>query len=103
VTGIFGLDWAMFALSLFNTTLLLWLGLAVLLNASVRHWGTWLMVVGLFAGASFFISHTAILGQNAGSMAESVNFWWYFGWIALLITSLVYRGALSPQVPVPFA
>jgi two-component sensor histidine kinase len=94
VTGIFGLDWAMFALSLFNTTLLLWLGLAVLLNASVRHWGTWLMVVGLFAGASFFISHTAILGQNAGSMAESVNFWWYFGWIALLITSLVWYVAV---------
>ena len=33
MTGSFFLDWAIMAVSLFNTILLLWLGLAVLLNA----------------------------------------------------------------------
>ena len=42
MTGEFFVDWATMAVSLFNTVLLLWLGLTILLNAELRTWGTWL-------------------------------------------------------------
>ena len=47
MTGSFFLDWAIMAVSLFNTILLLWLGLTVLLNAERRTWGVWLAGGGL--------------------------------------------------------
>ena len=39
MTGGFWLDWAIISVSLFNTILLCWLGLTVLLNADRRDWG----------------------------------------------------------------
>ena len=39
MTSTFILDWAIMAVSLFDTILLLWLGLTVLLNAERRTWG----------------------------------------------------------------
>ena len=47
MTGILWLDWAILAMSLFNTVLQLWLGLTVLLNAERRSWGIWLASGGL--------------------------------------------------------
>ena len=37
----YALNWGIRAVSLFNTIVLLWLGLTVLLNAERRRWGTW--------------------------------------------------------------
>ncbi len=42
MTNNFLLDWALMAVSLFNTILPLWLGLTVLLNAERRNWSIWL-------------------------------------------------------------
>ena len=50
MTGHLLLDWAILAVSLFNTILLIWLGLAVLLNAERRAWGIWLAGGGLLMG-----------------------------------------------------
>ncbi len=80
MTGIPLLDWAVQAVSFFNTCILIWLGFTVLLNAERRDWGVWLAAAGLFAGAAFFISHSAILGQSLLATTRGLNFWWHAGW-----------------------
>ena len=80
MTGNTILDWATMAVSLFNTILLLWLGLTVLLNAEQRTWGIWLAGGGLLLGGAFFISHTAILGRGLSSIGPGMDFWWRLGW-----------------------
>ena len=62
MTGEFPLNWATLAVSIFNTILLLWLGLTVLLNAQRRTTGVWIAGTGLLMSSLFFLSHTAILG-----------------------------------------
>lgn len=85
MTGSFFLDWAILAVSLFNTMLLLWLGLTVFLNAERRVWGIWLASAGLLLGAIFFISHSAIAGQGRLQATPGLNFWWHVGWIPVII------------------
>ncbi len=80
MTGRLFLDWAILAVSLFNTILLLWLGLTVLLNAELRTWGVWLTGGGLLIGCAFFISHTAILGRGLSTVGRGMDFWWHVGW-----------------------
>jgi signal transduction histidine kinase len=92
VTGIFALDWALVGVSVFNTILQLWLGLTVLLNTERRTWGVWFMGGGLLAGAAFFISHTAILGQQLffGNNNDGLNFWWQIGWIPVIVSPFAW-------------
>jgi signal transduction histidine kinase len=80
MTGILFLDWLMMALSLFNTVVIAWLGLTVLLNAERRTWGVWVAGGGLLAGAIFFISHTALLGLDMHYVSPGMDFWWKIGW-----------------------
>jgi uncharacterized membrane protein len=80
MTGDFLLDWAAMAVSLFNTVMLLWLGLTILLNAERRAWGIWLAGGGGLVGAAFFISHSAILGQGFTYVSQGMDFWWHVGW-----------------------
>ncbi len=80
MTGNFLLDWAILAVSLFNTIILIWLGLTVLLNAEKRVWGIWLAGGGLLTGGAFFISHTAILGHGGDLFSPGMDFWWHVGW-----------------------
>ena len=89
MTGSFWLDWAILAVSLFNTLLMLWLGLTVLLNAERRTWGVWLTGGSLLAGGAFFISHSAILGQGLSYVTRGMDFWWHIGW--------------GPAIALPFA
>jgi signal transduction histidine kinase len=107
MTGQPPIDWAILALSLFNTIIMLWLGLTVLLNADRRHLGVWLMGGGLLAGALFFIAHTAILGQELTMNADGLNFWWQLGWLpvtvapfAWYVVVLWYSGFWSQPRPV---
>ena len=90
MTGIFALDWAVLAISLFNTILLLWLGLTVFLNAEARGWGIWLAAGGLLLGAFFFISHSVILGHGIQSVTPGLNFWWQTGWIPVAALPLAW-------------
>ncbi len=74
------LNWATLALSMFNTILLFWLGLTVLLNSDRRRPGIWIASVGLFVGSAFFVSHTALLGGNLLQFVWlGVIFWWGLG------------------------
>ncbi len=84
MSGVFWLDWAVLAVSLVNTILLLWLGLTVLLNAERRTWGAWVAGGGLVLGGVFFISHSAILGFSLENVSEGLNFWWQVGWVPVV-------------------
>ena len=81
MSGNFLLDWAILAVSLFNTILMFWLGLTVLLNAERRNWGVWATGGSLLLGGVFFISHSAILGLNTYLTGYGINFWWHVGWL----------------------
>ncbi|MGD8399285.1 MAG: hypothetical protein PVG11_10560, partial [Anaerolineae bacterium] len=90
MTGRFVVDWAIMAVSLFDTILLLWLGLAVILNADRRHWGIWLAGGGLLLGSAFFVSHTAILGHGLHSDGVGTDFWWRAGWVPVLVLPFIW-------------
>jgi len=83
MTGHFYLDWPILAVSLFNTILMLWLGMTILLNAERRTWGLWLTGSSLLLGAGFFISHSAILGRGP-LVGEGMDFWWHVGWAPVI-------------------
>jgi hypothetical protein len=80
MTGILLLDWPMLALSLFNTIVIAWMGLTVLLNAERRTPGVWFTGVGMLAGGLFFVSHTALLGLDLSEISPGVDVWWQIGW-----------------------
>lgn len=90
MSGSFLLDWAALAVSLFNTIVLVWLGLTVLLNAERRSLGVWMAAEGLLMGAAFFVSHSAILGQNPYTLGSGINFWWHVGWIPVVASPFAW-------------
>lgn len=84
------LNWAVLAVSLFNTILLIWLGLTVLFNSDRRAWGIWVGGGGLLLGGAFFVSHSAILGYGPLIyLSLGRRFWWY--------------AAAGPAIILPFA
>src|SRR5205085_694328 len=82
------LDWAIMSISLFNTMVLLWLGLTVLLNAESRPWGIWLAGGMLLLGAAFFVSHTVILAHQVNNNDKWMDFWWHAAWAPVLASPL---------------
>ncbi len=90
MTGQFGLDWAILALSITNTILLMWLGTTVLLNSERRTWGGWLAASGLLLGGVFFVSHTAILGYGFNVVGVGVNLWWVVGLLAVTLLPFLW-------------
>ncbi len=78
---LFLLDWAVRGLSFFNTIALLWLGLAVLLNAQERRWGTLAAGGGLVLGGLFFAGHTTIVARELGTFDDEMQYWWRLGWM----------------------
>jgi len=94
MAGDFFLDWATLTISLFNTFLLLWLGLMVLLNAERRSWGVWLAGGGLLIGGMFFISHSAILGHGLDYLGRGLEFWWRVGWAPVILSPLAWYVAM---------
>lgn len=73
------------AVSLFNTILLFWLGATVLLNAERRRAGIWFAGGGLLLGGAFFVSHSAILGQNLTGLTPDLRFWGYAGLLPVVL------------------
>jgi hypothetical protein len=80
----FLLDWATMAVSLFNTIILLWLGITVLVNSERRAWGVWLAGGGLLLAGFFFVSHSAMLGHGLSDVGASMDFWWQVGWVPVV-------------------
>ena len=88
------LDWATMAVSLFNTILLLWLGMTVLLNAERRTPGIWIAGIMLLTGSVFFLSHTIILASGLDEISQSLNFWWHLGWFPVVILPYAWYGVM---------
>ncbi len=80
----FPLDWATLAVSIFNTILLLWLGLTVILNSERRSIGVWVAGAGLLLSSLFFLSHTVILGMGPLQPDVRMDVWWRTGWIPVV-------------------
>lgn len=78
------LDWAVLAVSIWNTMLLLWLGLTVLLNASRRAWGIWVATGNLFAGAAFLVIHSALYAQGWARISLGLTMGWLAGWVLVV-------------------
>lgn len=78
------LNWAIRAVSLFNTITLVWLGLTVLLNAERRRWATWIAAGGLLIAGAFFAAHTAVVGFIFSQVEAQVPFWWRFIWLPFI-------------------
>jgi signal transduction histidine kinase len=91
---LFLLNWAVIAVSLFNTILMLWLGLTILLNTERQTWGVWLTGGGLLVSGAFFVSHTAIFGSSLGSISRELDFWWRFGWLPVIICPFAWYLAM---------
>jgi len=88
------LDWATMAVSVFNTILLLWLGMTVLLNAERRTPGIWIAGLMLLTGSIFFLSHTIILASGLNEVSQSLNFWWHLGWFPVVILPYAWYGVM---------
>src|SRR6266508_1501533 len=89
------LDWAVQALSFFNTIALLWLGLTVLLNAERRTWGTWLAGGGLVLGGAFFAGHSTVVGRELGTFEAEMEFWWRVGWLPFVSPPYLWYLAMA--------
>ncbi len=76
--------WALVSVSLFETILLLWLGLTLWLNADRRGLGVVVTSVGFFLGSAFFTSHAALLLRPTLQLTRSTTLW-----LALAMTPVV--------------
>ena len=84
------LTWALVALSLFNTILLLWLGLTLWLNAERRNLGIAVTAGGFLLGSAFFISHSALLLSDTWSLTRSNTLWLALGMVPALLLPFVW-------------
>lgn len=75
----FWLNWALVALSLANTILLLWLGMTLWLNADRRSPGITIAALGFLLGGAFFISHAALLLSDSLTLTSSNTLWLTMG------------------------
>jgi signal transduction histidine kinase len=72
------------AVSLFDTVLLLWLGLTVLLTGDRRKEATIAGGVGLLLGSLFFMGHTLLIAHTVNFFGGGVNVVWRVMWFVLV-------------------
>ncbi len=90
MSGIFLLDWAALCVSLFNTTLLAWLGLTVWLTSERRTWGIHLTGSGLLLGSAFFVCHSLILALGFQLDNPWLQLWWRAGWFPVVLSPIAW-------------
>jgi signal transduction histidine kinase len=82
------------AVSLFNTVLLLWLGLTVLLTGNRRRPATIAGGAGLLLGALFFMGHTLLVAHTVDFFGRGVNTVWRVMWFVAVIAPYFWGLAL---------
>ena len=75
---------------MFNTILLLWLGITVWFNAERRTWGIALAGGGFILGSLFFISHSALLLTESLSFTRSNTLWLAVGMTPVVVLPFVW-------------
>ncbi len=90
MTTDFLLNWALIAVSLFNTILLLWLGVTVWLNAERRGIGTVVATFGFLLGSMFFISHSALLLSDTLTFTRSNTLWIAVGMTPVVMLPVIW-------------
>ncbi len=93
MTGILPIDWLVLTVSLFNTGLLAWLGLTVLLTAQPRTPGAVAAGASLLVAAAFFVSHSAIVGQPLHS-APGLEILWQVSYYAVVALPAAWYGVV---------
>jgi signal transduction histidine kinase len=94
MSGNFWLDWTVLSVSIFNTTVLTWLGLTVLLNAERRRLGIWLTAGSLLMGGLFFLSHSVIVGEVFELPGWGLDLWWQVGWAPVIFLPFGWYGII---------
>jgi hypothetical protein len=84
------LTWALVAVSLFNTILLLWLGLTLWLNADRRGPGVVAAAAGFLLGSAFFVSHSALLLSDSLRLTRSNTLWLAVGMTPVVLLPYVW-------------
>ncbi len=90
MSGLFLLDWAALAVSLFNTILLAWLGLTVWLTSERRTPGIHLTAGGLLLGSAFFVCHSLILALGFQVGNPWLQLWWRAGWLPVVLSPVAW-------------
>lgn len=83
-TGEFLLYWSTLAALLFNTILLFWLALTILLNTERHTWGSLLASTGMLLGGIFFAAYTAGLDYVIEDLIRVIHRWWYPAWASVI-------------------
>jgi signal transduction histidine kinase len=84
------LNWALVAVSLFNTILLLWLGITLWLNADRRGAGIVLTAAGFLLGSAFFIAQSALLLSPTLQLTRSNTLWVALGTAPVVLLPYVW-------------
>lgn len=82
--------WALVSVSLFNTILLLWLGLTLWLTADRRSPGVVITSIGFFLGSASFISHAALLLSPTLQLTRSTTLWLAAGMTPVVLLPYVW-------------
>ena len=88
------LTWALVAVSLFNTILLLWLAMTLWLNAGRHSPGVAVAVAGLLLGCALFVSHSALLLSDTLRLTRSNTLWLAVGMTPAVILPYAWYGVL---------
>lgn len=83
------------ALSIFATTMLVWLGLTVFFNSERGKPVALLSAAGLLAAAVFFLSHTMIIGRGFEETGGGMDFWWQMALMPLPLTPFAWLVAVT--------
>jgi len=84
------LTWALVATSLFNTILLLWLGITLWLNANRRNLSIAVTTIGFVLGSAFFVSHSALLLSDTWRLTRSNTLWLALGMTPVVLLPYVW-------------
>lgn len=84
------LRWALVGVSLFNTILLLWLGLTLWLNADRREAGVVVTAAGFVLGSLVFISHSALILSDSLAFTRSNTLWLAVGMAPVVLLPYVW-------------
>ena len=87
-------QWGIATASMFNTIVLLWLGLTVWLQSRRGAWVAWVAGLGMVLGGLFFAGHTATLDYHLEDLLSQMGNWWIPAWCSVILLPLGWYGLM---------